>query len=261
MLLTTLRSRCASFLYTMGVLRLRDAADSAAEPSVFLAESLTAYKVRSTFQSGLFPASMQGRRPHGGTTHCWGGPAEYPAHSMICPNAVSIPYSPGPLNAVPWAGTYRSQSQSVVQPTHGCLSELPLPTPPGLQGITENARKMDGPSNVSLVHGDTTLGLPEYKVISVFLVLLVCTIGIVGNAMVVLVVLTSQDMHTPTNCYLVSLALADLIVLVAAGLPNVSDSLVGHWIYGHAGCLGITYFQYLGINVSSCSILAFTVER
>lgn len=120
---------------------------------------------------------------------------------------------------------------------------------------------MDGPSNVSLVHGDTTLGLPEYKVISVFLVLLVCTTGIVGNAMVVLVVLTSQDMHTPTNCYLVSLALADLIVLVAAGLPNVSDSLVGHWIYGHAGCLGITYFQYLGINVSSCSILAFTVER
>ncbi|XP_036044175.1 thyrotropin-releasing hormone receptor-like [Onychomys torridus] len=131
----------------------------------------------------------------------------------------------------------------------------------GLQGIRENTSKMDGPSNVSLVHGDTSLGLPEYKVVSVFLVLLVCTTGIVGNVMVVLVVLTSRDMHTPTNCYLVSLALADLIVLVAAGLPNVSDSLVGHWIYGHAGCLGITYFQYLGINVSSCSILAFTVER
>nr|AAC79494.1 thyrotropin releasing hormone receptor-2 [Rattus norvegicus] len=120
---------------------------------------------------------------------------------------------------------------------------------------------MDGPSNVSLIHGDTTLGLPEYKVVSVFLVLLVCTLGIVGNAMVILVVLTSRDMHTPTNCYLVSLALADLLVLLAAGLPNVSDSLVGHWIYGRAGCLGITYFQYLGINVSSFSILAFTVER
>ncbi|XP_021076453.1 thyrotropin-releasing hormone receptor-like [Mus pahari] len=120
---------------------------------------------------------------------------------------------------------------------------------------------MDGPSNVTLIPSDTTLGLPEYKVVSVFLVLLVCTVGIVGNAMVVLVVLTSRDMHTPTNCYLVSLALADLIVLLPAGLPNVSDSLAGHWIYGHAGCLGITYFQYLGINVSSCSILAFTVER
>ncbi|MGH0120079.1 UNVERIFIED_CONTAM: hypothetical protein FKN15_062769 [Acipenser sinensis] len=79
--------------------------------------------------------------------------------------------------------------------------------------------------------------------------------------MVVLVVLTTRHMCTPTNCYLVSLAVADLMVLVAAGLPNISDSLSGTWVYGHAGCLGITYFQYLGINVSSCSITAFTVER
>uniref|UniRef100_A0A3P9Q491 Thyrotropin-releasing hormone receptor n=1 Tax=Poecilia reticulata TaxID=8081 RepID=A0A3P9Q491_POERE len=101
----------------------------------------------------------------------------------------------------------------------------------------------------------------EYKTISVFLVLLVCCVGIVGNIMVVLVVVTTRHMRTPTNCYLVSLAIADLTVLVAAGLPNVSDSLTGTWIYGNAGCLGITYLQYLGINVSSCSITAFTVER
>ncbi|KAJ8416311.1 hypothetical protein AAFF_G00383330 [Aldrovandia affinis] len=101
----------------------------------------------------------------------------------------------------------------------------------------------------------------QYKTVSVFLVLLVCCVGIVGNIMVVLVVLTARHMRTPTNCYLVSLAVADLMVLVAAGLPNVSDSLTGTWVYGHAGCLGITYFQYLGINVSSCSITAFTVER
>ncbi|XP_019510016.1 PREDICTED: thyrotropin-releasing hormone receptor-like [Hipposideros armiger] len=125
----------------------------------------------------------------------------------------------------------------------------------------ENGSKLDTSSNVSLVRGTAVLGPVEYRMVSVFLVLLVCMVGIVGNAMVVLVVLTTRDMHTPTNCYLVSLALADLTVLVAAGLPNVSDSLAGQWVYGHAGCLGITYLQYLGINVSSCSILAFTVER
>lgn len=114
---------------------------------------------------------------------------------------------------------------------------------------------------MSLAHGDAVLYRIEYKMVAVFLVLLVCVVGIVGNAMVVLVVLTMRDMPTPTNCYLVSLALADLTVLVAAGLPNVSDSLAGQWVYGHAGCLGITYLQYLGINASSCSILAFTVER
>uniref|UniRef100_A0A4W2C6H1 Thyrotropin-releasing hormone receptor n=1 Tax=Bos indicus x Bos taurus TaxID=30522 RepID=A0A4W2C6H1_BOBOX len=105
---------------------------------------------------------------------------------------------------------------------------------------------------------DAVLG-PAYKVVSVFLVLPMCVVGIVGNAMVVLVVLTTRDMHTPTSCYLVSLALADLTVLVAAGLPNVSESLAGQWVY--CGCLGITYLQHLGINASSCSILVFTVER
>ncbi|XP_061675989.1 thyrotropin-releasing hormone receptor [Syngnathoides biaculeatus] len=101
----------------------------------------------------------------------------------------------------------------------------------------------------------------EYKAVSVFSVSLICGMGMVGNIMVILVVLTTKHMRTPTNCYLVSLAAADLIVLTAAGLPNITDALHGQWVYGYAGCLGITYLQYLGINASSCSITAFTVER
>lgn len=125
-----------------------------------------------------------------------------------------------------------------------------------------SGNKLDSPTtNISLASSDAALAMLEYQVISVFLVLTICGIGIIGNVMVVLVVLTTRDMRTPTNCYLVSLAVADLMVLVAAGLPNVSNSLTGTWIYGFAGCLGITYFQYLGINASSCSITAFTVER
>ncbi|XP_054465782.1 thyrotropin-releasing hormone receptor-like [Anoplopoma fimbria] len=100
----------------------------------------------------------------------------------------------------------------------------------------------------------------EEQVITIFLTMLICIIGIAGNIMVVLVVLRTKHMVTPTNCYLVSLAVADLIVLLAAGLPNISD-VVAFWIYGYTGCLCITYLQYLGINVSSCSITAFTIER
>ncbi|KAJ3598305.1 hypothetical protein NHX12_001816 [Muraenolepis orangiensis] len=126
--------------------------------------------------------------------------------------------------------------------------------------------------NITAVDNDTlaphnhTLGVwtdytIQYKVASIFLVSLICGLGIVGNVMVILVVLTTKHMRTPTNCYLVSLAVADLMVLIAAGLPNISEALFGQWVYGYAGCLGITYFQYLGINASSCSITAFTVER
>jgi len=128
--------------------------------------------------------------------------------------------------------------------------------------MTDNvSSRIDTPTNISLSSNIAVSDSLEYKTVSVFLVLLVCGVGIIGNVMVVVVVLTTRHMRTPTNCYLVSLAIADLTVLVAAGLPNVADSLTGTWIFGDAGCLGITYFQYLGINVSSCSITAFTVER
>ncbi|XP_067832663.1 thyrotropin-releasing hormone receptor [Heptranchias perlo] len=110
-------------------------------------------------------------------------------------------------------------------------------------------------------YGNRTEHSLEYEVASIFLILLICGAGIMGNVMVVLVVLTTKHMRTPTNCYLVSLAIADLVVLVVAGLPNVTNTIYGSWIYGYTGCLGITYLQYLGINVSSCSITAFTIER
>ncbi|XP_061679378.1 thyrotropin releasing hormone receptor 2 [Syngnathoides biaculeatus] len=128
--------------------------------------------------------------------------------------------------------------------------------------MTDNmSSRVDTPTNISLSPSNVISQSLEYKMVSIFLVLLVCGVGIVGNIMVVLVVMTTRLMRTPTNCYLVSLAIADLTVLVAAGLPNISESLTGTWVFGHAGCLGITYLQYLGINVSSCSITAFTVER
>ncbi|XP_035537365.1 thyrotropin-releasing hormone receptor b [Morone saxatilis] len=101
----------------------------------------------------------------------------------------------------------------------------------------------------------------QYKVISSVLLFVICALGIVGNVMVILVVLTTKHMRTPTNCYLVSLAVADLMVLTAAGVPSITDSIFETWVFGHYGCLCITYFQYLGINASSCSITAFTIER
>lgn len=132
-----------------------------------------------------------------------------------------------------------------------------------MENLTVENTTMENDTSLQDNH---TLGLwtdytAEYKAASVFLVSLICGVGIVGNVMVILVVMTTKHMRTPTNCYLVSLAAADLMVLTAAGLPNITDALYGQWVYGYAGCLGITYFQYLGINASSCSITAFTVER
>ena len=48
-------------------------------------------------------------------------------------------------------------------------------------------------------------------------------VGLVGNLVVVVTVRGTKSLHTTTNCYLVSLAVADLITLVFS-VPQVNNS-------------------------------------
>ena len=104
---------------------------------------------------------------------------------------------------------------------------------------------------------------PHYRIVGTFFQGLILLVGILGNLLVVTVVYRTRSMHSPTNCYLVSLAAADCVVLVAS-VPNeiLSYYVVGNqWIWGPWGCAIFIFLQNLGINASSSSLTAFTVER
>ncbi|XP_053201947.1 neurotensin receptor type 1-like [Panonychus citri] len=103
----------------------------------------------------------------------------------------------------------------------------------------------------------------SYRIIGTIFQGFILIIGVLGNIMVVIVVVKTRSMRTPTNCYLVSLSIADLMVLIAA-VPNeiIAYYVLGdQWIWGRVGCALFIFFQYLGIDASSLSITAFTVER
>ena len=80
-------------------------------------------------------------------------------------------------------------------------------------------------------------------------------IGVLGNVLVCCVVFKSRSMHTTTNCYLVSLAIADTITLVASVPQEIlSYHILGHrWVWGPVGCTLMIYLQYLGIDASGWS--------
>lgn len=88
-------------------------------------------------------------------------------------------------------------------------------------------------------------------------------VGVLGNLMVVITVRSTKSLHTTTNCYLVSLALADLITLLSSVPQEVlSYHILGDlWLWGGVGCSLIIYCQFLAMNVSALSLTAFTVER
>lgn len=100
-----------------------------------------------------------------------------------------------------------------------------------------------------------------FKVIALLLIILVCGLGILGNIVVIVVVAITKQLNTPVNSYLVSLAVADLMVLIAAGLPAATGVIAKFWVFGHYACPVFTFFQYLGINTSSAFIAAITIER
>ncbi len=102
-----------------------------------------------------------------------------------------------------------------------------------------------------------------YRIVGCMFVSIIFVVGLVGNTMVVIVVARTSSMHTPTNCYLVSLAIADVMVLVSATFPTIMEYffIIDQWLYGASGCSIMVFLQYLGINASSLSITAFTIER
>ncbi|ESO09318.1 hypothetical protein HELRODRAFT_73674, partial [Helobdella robusta] len=103
----------------------------------------------------------------------------------------------------------------------------------------------------------------SYRLVGSLLVGSIFMVGLMGNIMVVIVVSRWKSMHTPTNCYLVSLAVADLLLLIFACPPTIVDffNIVDDYVFGRVACKSMVFAQYLAINLGSLSITAFTVER
>ncbi|TKR96010.1 hypothetical protein L596_010093 [Steinernema carpocapsae] len=100
------------------------------------------------------------------------------------------------------------------------------------------------------------------RIIMTFIFACLSMIGIVGNCLVITVVLKVPGMITPTNCYLVSLALSDCLFFVATAPTELSYLHVpDDYLFGSVGCAFFSYLPFLAINSSSLSIAAFTIER
>ena len=77
-------------------------------------------------------------------------------------------------------------------------------------------------------------------------------VGVLGNLMVVVTVRGTKSLHTTTNCYLVSLALADLITL----LSSVPQEVLSYHILGR--CHTVTLSHCHTVTVSHCHSVALS---
>jgi hypothetical protein len=86
---------------------------------------------------------------------------------------------------------------------------------------------------------------PNYSLIGTLFQSIVFIVGVLGNILVCTVVVKTRSMRTTTNCYLVSLAVADTITLVSSVPQEVlSYHILGdQWVWGSVGCTTMIYLQ------------------
>ncbi|CAF3557507.1 unnamed protein product [Rotaria sp. Silwood1] len=86
--------------------------------------------------------------------------------------------------------------------------------------------------------------------------------GLTGNLCTCITIWKSRDMHTPTNFYLFSLAVSDLL-LISLGLSvemyNIYESWP--WIFGETFCVFRTVVLEIVTSASILTVLCFTIER
>ncbi|XP_066504388.1 neuromedin-U receptor 1 [Hoplias malabaricus] len=92
--------------------------------------------------------------------------------------------------------------------------------------------------------------------------LLIFWVGILGNILTCVVIARHRVMRTPTNLYLLSLALADLLVLVL-GMPLELYELWSNYpfLLGQSGCCFKTFLFETVCFASILNVTALSVER
>uniref|UniRef100_A0A3Q0KMD9 Thyrotropin-releasing hormone receptor n=1 Tax=Schistosoma mansoni TaxID=6183 RepID=A0A3Q0KMD9_SCHMA len=102
-----------------------------------------------------------------------------------------------------------------------------------------------------------------YKLVGTISLSVILTVGVIGNIFVMLVLTLSSKLHTPTNCYLISLSASDLLVLMTSTTLMVQEFYqpYNHWRLGNFACQLSVCLQYLSVDASALSICAFSVER
>ena len=112
----------------------------------------------------------------------------------------------------------------------------PVFTTPDPCDILQNISTMANNTNITLCK--TTPSKPGIDTLSIILVTLyglICTVGLLGNGLVIFVIIRYTKMKTVTNMYILNLSIADGLFVL--GLPLVmTTAFIKHWVFGGAMC-------------------------
>ncbi|XP_042207059.1 neuropeptide SIFamide receptor-like [Homarus americanus] len=86
-------------------------------------------------------------------------------------------------------------------------------------------------------------------------------LGLIGNCFVIAVVFRTPRMRTPTNYFIVNLAMADVLVIVFCLPATLLSSIYYPWMLGWIMCKLVAYVQAVSVSASVNSLVAVSLDR
>ncbi|CAM4347364.1 unnamed protein product [Lepidochelys kempii] len=97
--------------------------------------------------------------------------------------------------------------------------------------------------------------------VRVLLYSLIFLLSVFGNSLIVVVLALNRRLRTVTNCFLLSLALSDLLLALCCMPFTLLPNLMGTFVFGTAGCKLMAYLMSMSVSVSTFSLVAIATER
>uniref|UniRef100_A0A182N704 G-protein coupled receptors family 1 profile domain-containing protein n=1 Tax=Anopheles dirus TaxID=7168 RepID=A0A182N704_9DIPT len=85
--------------------------------------------------------------------------------------------------------------------------------------------------------------------------------GLLGNALVVLVVLSNPQMRSTTNLLIINLAIADLLFVVFCIPFTATDYVLPSWPYGELWCKSVQYLIVVTAHASIYTLVLMSLDR
>lgn len=119
-----------------------------------------------------------------------------------------------------------------------------------------------GPSVEYLSHLGISLAVPEWEAaITAVTLTVIILLTVIGNILVILSVFTYKPLRIVQNFFIVSLAVADLLVAILVLPLNVAYSILGRWIFGIHVCKMWLTCDVLCCTASILNLCAIALDR
>lgn len=107
---------------------------------------------------------------------------------------------------------------------------------------------------------DATIEMIASRVVPVFFGLIGLT-GLLGNALVVLVIVSNRSMRSTTNVLIINLAMADLLFVVFCVPFTAIDYMMEMWPFGDLWCKIVQYLIVVTSNASIYTLVLMSLDR